>query len=68
MRIRVDLERCRGHQSCIRASSELFSIGEDGFVRLQGNGDVPERLMDEARLAEDNCPEFAIEIENDEAR
>ncbi|MDB5861608.1 MAG: h16 [Ramlibacter sp.] len=62
MKIRIALERCKGHQACVRSAPELFFIGEDGFARLRAGEDVAPEQAENALLAYDNCPEFAIEI------
>ena len=62
MRVSIDAERCQGHGRCFNLAPTVF-----GFDDL-GNGvvlvDAPEgedaRL---ARLAEANCPEHAITVE-----
>ena len=64
MKIRIESARCRGHQSCVRSSPQLFCVGEDGFAQVIGNGDVPPASREDALIALDNCPEFAIEIED----
>ncbi|XYI42031.1 Ferredoxin [Cupriavidus necator] len=66
MKIRIESARCKGHQNCIRAAPELFIVGEDGYARVRGSGDVPPALKEEVLLAWANCPEFAIEVEDDE--
>jgi ferredoxin len=63
MKIRIESARCKGHQNCVRAAPQLFCVGEDGFAQVIGNGEVPHALQEDALLASDNCPEFAIEIE-----
>ncbi len=67
MKIRINSERCKGHQNCVRAAPELFVVGEDGFARLRDSREVPQELKAKALIAWDNCPEFAIEIEEPDA-
>ncbi|QUN32380.1 MULTISPECIES: ferredoxin [Cupriavidus] len=66
MKIRIESERCKGHQNCVRAAPELFVVGEDGFAQVRECGDVPPALKEQALLAWANCPEFAIEVEDAE--
>ena len=66
MKVRIESQRCKGHQNCVRVAPQLFVFGEDGFARIRGNGEVPQALREQALLAWDNCPEFAIEIEEPE--
>lgn len=39
---------------------ELFESDEMGYGMVRGNGTVPAELLEKARLAVANCPEFAI--------
>ena len=63
MRIVYDREKCQGHGRCYALSPELFESDDEGYSVLLVTGDVPEALHDSARLAADNCPEYAIAIE-----
>ena len=63
MKIRFQLERCKGHQNCIRSAPELFQIDEHGYASLRQGATVPPNFAEEAWLAWENCPESAIEIE-----
>jgi len=62
MRVRVDQEKCQGHNRCFILAPEVFDVDELGTAFAKSEGDVPPDLEDKARLAIDNCPEFAIEI------
>jgi ferredoxin len=63
MRVRVDCNRCQGHSRCYSLAPELFDSDELGYSKERGDGTVPPELEAKARLAEANCPERAIEIE-----
>lgn len=63
MRIRFDRDACQGHNRCYLLAPELFDVDDEGYAVLLVEGDVPEELHDKARLAADNCPEYAITIE-----
>lgn len=63
MRVRVDDERCQGHGRCYSLVPELFEPDEIGNGRAIGDGTVPEGMEDRARLAEANCPERAVLID-----
>jgi ferredoxin len=65
MRIRFDRELCQGHNRCYILAPELFDTDDEGYAVLRIEGDVPPDLEEKARLAADNCPEFAIEIDDD---
>jgi ferredoxin len=62
MRIEVDEEACEGHNRCWALAPELFEIDDFGNSKALNDGVVPKDLEDKARLAVDNCPEFAIKI------
>jgi ferredoxin len=64
MRIRFDRELCQGHNRCYMLAPELFDTDDEGYAVLRVQGDVEPALEAKARLAVDNCPEFAIEIED----
>jgi ferredoxin len=40
----------------------LFELDQLGHAHAVGDGKVPPGLEDKARLAEANCPEFAIKV------
>lgn len=62
MRIELDASRCQGHNRCYLLAPELFDVDDYGQAVVVGDGVVPPRLHDKARLAEANCPEFAIRL------
>ena len=62
-RLRVETERCQGHNRCYSISPELFEVDEYGTARARGDGAVPEALLEKARLAVKNCPEHAVRLE-----
>ena len=65
MNVRIDNDRCQGHQMCAIAAPEVF--GSDHFgnaVLLIDGHDVPEAAQATTRRAAGNCPEFAIIIED----
>jgi len=65
MKIRVDAEKCQGHNRCIALAGELFDVDELGYAHEENDGVVPKELEEKARLAAGNCPEVAISIEDD---
>ncbi|MCH2185579.1 ferredoxin [Myxococcota bacterium] len=64
MRISINLERCSGHGRCYSLCPELFDEDEDGYPVLTSES-VPDPLREKAWVAEQNCPERAIEILDD---
>jgi ferredoxin len=65
MKVRVDPDRCQGHNRCYSLAPELFDIDDYGQASAHGDGTVPPGLEAKARLAEGNCPEFAVLISED---
>ena len=65
MRVRVDEERCHGHQMCAISAPEVF--GSDDYGNAIMLIAAESRLSFEAatRRAEGNCPERAVVIEDD---
>ena len=61
-RVRVDSERCQGHNRCCALAPELFEADEVGNSRARGDGTVPAALEAKARLAVANCPEHAVRM------
>jgi ferredoxin len=64
MKITFDRPACQGHNRCYVLAPELFDVDQDGFaiLRVDPSEDVPADLEEKARLAAENCPEFAIEV------
>lgn len=65
MRVRVDGEKCQGHNRCYALSPELFDVDNLGYAHERNDGAVPPELEEKARLAVANCPELAISIEGE---
>ena len=62
LRVRVESERCQGHNRCCSLAPELFEADELGNARVKGGGTVSPALEAKARLAVANCPEHAIRL------
>ncbi len=62
MRINYDREACQGHNRCYLLTPEVFDVDDEGYAILRIEGEVPADLEEKARLAADNCPEYAITI------
>jgi ferredoxin len=65
MRVRVDQERCQGHNRCFALAPNLFDVDDFGVAHEIGDGVVPPDAEHQARVAAANCPEFAIVVEED---
>jgi ferredoxin len=62
-RVHVDADKCQGHNRCYSIAPELFDIDDLGMASEKGDGVVPPELLDKARRAAANCPEYAVSIE-----
>ena len=62
MRVKVITDKCQGHNRCFALAPELFDVDDLGNAHEVGDGNVSIELVDKARLAAANCPEFAIQI------
>lgn len=64
LRVRVNSERCQGHNRCCALAPELFEADEFGNAKVKGDGAVPAALEAKAKLAVANCPEHAVSLEH----
>jgi ferredoxin len=64
LKVRVDLQLCVGHGRCYMLAPDVFSEDERGHCVI-ANESVPSEHAQQARMGEANCPEGAIEIEED---
>ena len=62
MKVAIDADKCQGHGRCFGLAPELFDSDDLGQGIVIGDGTVAKGLEDGARLAEKNCPEYAITI------
>ena len=62
LHVRVESERCQGHNRCCAVAPELFEADELGNARVKGDGRVTPELEAKAKLAVANCPEHAVRL------
>lgn len=62
MRLRIDAEKCQGHNRCKALAPELVVLDKFGNAQPVGDGTVPPELAPKALLAKANCPEFAVDL------
>jgi ferredoxin len=60
MKVKVDSEKCQGHNRCYALAPGLFKVDDYGYASARGDGTVPKDLEEKAKLAIENCPERAI--------
>jgi ferredoxin len=65
VRVRVDSDKCQGHNRCKALAPALFELDEYGSAKEVGDGVVPDDQLEAAYLARANCPEMAVEIIED---
>jgi ferredoxin len=65
VKVRVDPEKCQGHNRCYSLAPELFDVDDFGYATAAGQGVVPPELEDKAKLAAANCPEYAVLLEDE---
>ena len=62
MKINLNSYACQGHARCHALAPGLFGLNDEDLAVLLIDGDIPAELEENARLAAQSCPEFAIEI------
>lgn len=63
MRVVLDRDKCQGHGRCYALAPDLFDSDDDGYgFVIPEDGVIAEGQEAAARLAADNCPEFAITV------
>ena len=63
MKIQFDREKCQGHGRCYALAPDLFDCDDEGYAVVRELGELNATQERAARLAADNCPEFAITVE-----
>ena len=63
MKVVIDAERCQGHGRCFSLAPSLFGFDDLGNGVVLGDGTLDDDSLELARLAQVNCPEHAIFIE-----
>jgi ferredoxin len=63
VKVSIDAERCQGHGRCFSLAPGLFDFDDLGNGVVIGDGVLSDETLELARLAQANCPEHAIFIE-----
>jgi ferredoxin len=66
VRVVIDADLCQGQGRCFSMAPSIFGFDELGNGVVLGDGTLGTESLDLARLAQANCPEHAIFIEDDE--
>ena len=64
MKLRVDRERCQGHNRCYDIAPDLFVLDDFGYAAAAHDGIIRSEREADARRAALSCPEQAIVIED----
>jgi ferredoxin len=59
----IDADKCQGHGRCFTLAPALFTYDELGNGQVIGDGALTDETLGLAQLAQANCPEHAIGIE-----
>jgi len=63
MKVSIDPELCQGQGRCFSIAPTVFEFDDLGNGVVIGDGTLNEQTLELARLAQANCPEHAIFIE-----
>ena len=63
MKVLIDPDACQGQGRCFSIAPRVFGFDDLGNGVVLGDGTLDEPTLELARLAEVNCPEHAISIE-----
>ena len=63
MRVSIDTSLCQGQGRCFSIAPHVFSFDDLGNGVVLGDGTLKDDDVSLARLAQSNCPEHAIFIE-----
>jgi ferredoxin len=67
VKVHIDSGRCQGHGRCYDLAPLIFGEDDEGYGVALHDGVVPAPLWTQARLAAANCPESAIDVEEESA-
>lgn len=63
VKVVIDADLCQGQGRCFSIAPGVFDFDELGNGVVRGDGTLTPETLDLARLAQANCPEHAIFIE-----
>jgi ferredoxin len=66
VKVVIDADLCQGQGRCFSIAPSIFGFDELGNGVVLGDGILTEETLELARLAQANCPEHAIFIEDGE--
>jgi ferredoxin len=63
VKVSIDAELCQGQGRCFSIAPSIFDFDDLGSGVVIGDGELSDETIALARLAQSNCPEHAIFIE-----
>jgi ferredoxin len=63
VKVSIDPELCQGHGRCFSIAPTVFAYDDLGNGVVIGDGTLDDSTIELARLAQANCPEHAVSIE-----
>ena len=63
MKVRIDADICQGQGRCFTIAPEIFGFDDLGNGVVLNDEELDDESLERARLAQANCPEHAIFIE-----
>jgi len=64
MKVRIDADLCQGQGRCFSIAPQLFGFDDLGNGVVLKTDELTELELAQAQLAQSNCPEHAIFIED----
>ena len=62
MRVKIDKEKCHGHNRCVALAPDIFDVDDDGLAVVMLDS-IPADQENKVCRAELACPERAITID-----
>jgi len=64
VKVRVDSDKCQGHNRCMAFAPEIFDVDDYGFAFVrEPDVQVPTEREDQVWQAAASCPELAILVD-----
>ena len=64
MKVRIDADICQGQGRCFTIAPEIFGFDDLGNGVVLNDEELDDESLERARLAQANCPEHAIFIDD----
>ncbi len=64
MKVRIDADLCQGQGRCFAIAPQIFGFDDLGNGVVLETGELSDESLELAKLAQLNCPEHAIFVED----